>query len=271
MKAHLTAALLAAAALPALAATPFGGSASITGLRSYLVDLAPDDGIAPSASFFDVSKSFSAQVELVGDRGWESVYSSHTGGGTTSAMRSLARNGAQGAAATVAGFYGAPGLMTATGSATPGRPFDAFNVSSEYHLAVELSANTALVFEGSYSLAAWAKQRAGAAGKFGSMASVSFGTADLGHDSYSAEASVNPALGKSFQQLAGDFSFAFRNEGAASRLMFGGISAWTSGGQTLIGSEVAPIPEPGTYGLMLAGAGVVGIAVRRRKAASAAA
>lgn len=270
MKASLAAAMLAAAAAaPALAApsTTYGGSATITGLRYSVFDLNPNDGIAPSASFLGGLGAYSAVVNLVGNGGWESHYTSRTGSDSMpSPLASAVRGGASGSAAVVTDGQGQAALMTATGSARSGGKYDAFEVAASHYIDLELGAGTGVLIEGIYNVTAWAKQRAGALGAQGAMAFVTFGTADAGHDARSVEANSNPTLGKSFAQLMGDFSFSFRNDTADSKLMFGGVRAWTSGGQVTIGSAVPPIPEPGTYALMAAGLGVVGFVARRRKA-----
>ena len=43
----------------------------------------------------------------------------------------------------------------------------------------------------------------------------------------------------------------------------------TAGGDSMLLTSVAPVPEPETYSMLLAGLGMMGVAVKRRKAKQA--
>ncbi|NJC04348.1 hypothetical protein GGQ97_000141 [Sphingomonas kaistensis] len=92
-------------------------------------------------------------------------------------------------------------------------------------------------------------------GLFGPLG-VSFSTADLlGFD-------ISGATGAGFFNLNDGFYSVDFNTGAATRI-------GTIGAGSLIGISVAPVPEPGTWAMMLLGFAVVGASLRRRRSATA--
>jgi hypothetical protein len=270
MKTPLAVALLAlAASMPALAAKQaYGGSGSFTLAGWKMVDLDPNDGVAPFANLLTDDWGFATDVRFRGGAGaWDSASDIHHNAFTGALYSALDTGGAVGAASLVPATSFLAGQMNVMGAASPGTRFNAFTSSASNTMTWMLAPNTGIQIDGFYSVDAWARRAPNSTGARGSMAYVTFGQSGMGLDSRGVEASARPELGPSFAQLSGALSFLVANRSSANAMAIGSVSVWTSGGQMNPSGSVSPIPEPGTYALMAAGLGIVGAVVRQRKAA----
>ena len=91
-------------------------------------------------------------------------------------------------------------------------------------------------------------------GLFGPLG-VTFGSSDL------VGFAISGSSGSGFFSLNDGFFSIDLNSGAATRL-------GTLGSGSLVGISVAPVPEPGTWAMMLLGFAVIGAVLRRRRSAA---
>ncbi|NML18916.1 PEPxxWA-CTERM sorting domain-containing protein [Azohydromonas caseinilytica] len=259
--------LLASLALPVLA--DVGSSASLTGLRYELVDLAPGDGIAPSIRYTGLSHADSFAL-------WDFCFPSYCqrsqGSFTTPAFSSVQNDGtgqtsvfaAVSAAGLFTGGQWANGVGTGSGNgrylgqaryqgARGGPPL--FVVSA--HIGVRIT--------GQYTLDAWVNptEILGPYHRdYGAGAGVFFHSRFL--DGSEPLVEIGASSSERFAHETGELSVLLRNDKDHQATLWGKWGVWSSG-QVPIG-----IPEPSTWALMLAGVGLVGGVVQRRRAHDAA-
>jgi hypothetical protein len=282
MKTPLAAALLAvAASSPALAAPPpqvhtFSSSVSITGLNYELIDLNPNDGIAPSVEFLDGFGYTSLEIRnrygavdrsgLTRDMFGSTFASGMTQGG--SAFAAVGYDSGSGVRLSAGGTGATVGSRT-NGSRTS---YDTFGEARAYGLQVMLSPGTEMRWSGSFEAMAfadrwWGTTAAQAASALVKVTSGLYGTTTPESQLFGAAAFANPQAGGQIDREAGAFGFSFTNGGTDWSRYSGSVIASATGGiRPLISGTVAPIPEPSTYALMAAGLGVIGMVSRRRQA-----
>ncbi|WP_211235116.1 PEP-CTERM sorting domain-containing protein [Azohydromonas australica] len=242
-RALIAASLLATTAFPALAvSTTFNSSATISNLHYEVIDLRPDDGIDAFAKIRKGTSGWSAS-RLGTDDGDYLRNRQRASGPFGSASSLVVQPGMMGSGAVVTND-GITKLTTAGIVGNTYGPYKGYNTWSGFDIAVELAPYSALKWSGSYAIDAWDRGSAG----------VLFGSISSGFDN-----DIVGEINMSFGQKSGDFSFLIQNTRDYTRVVNGGVLAWTSGG-------LNPIPEPSTYALMAAGLGMVGFVARRRKA-----
>ncbi|MDZ5458021.1 PEP-CTERM sorting domain-containing protein [Azohydromonas lata] len=261
--------LLAALAAPAMAA--IGASASLTGLRYDLVDLARDDGITPSVGFTSAAL---AQTFLGHYCGSDAACNRATGTFSVPAFADLAYGTgafAGFASVTPAGLF-AGGSFDNSMFPSGGPPHGPAYVSAARYRTQPgqplfvLSAHTGLRITAQYTLDAWATPWTDAPhdyrdldGTETSFASFKFqspfieGTAP----SLQISAQTSAASPADFQHATGQVSVLLRNDLDHKAVLWGKWGVQTDG-------TVPGIPEPSTYALMLVGLVTVGATARRR-------
>jgi hypothetical protein len=229
MKIFLALALTAAVG-PVLAGSPFGATATVTGVKCVTVDLKMDDGLAPYATFL-AGEHFGVQGKVIGQEGQESYFNSKSGPRMASPYLNISKRAASGTAQVVADRTGNAGMMTASAITAPDRFYDAFEFKARDYPDIKLGPYSAVECSGSYVVTAWANTNAKAPGSAGSMAYVTWGQAGSGRGSDHVDAFVNPAKGPAYAQKSGTFTFRYANDTSNEAVVFGGIEAWVSGGQ----------------------------------------
>jgi hypothetical protein len=259
-----TARLLLVASFTALAAAPavavnFGSSAGFMGIWSRYVDLDPDDGIRATGTLVD--SRIEAKTELFASGG-QRVVTAYGSGPATSFLSSQIRPGASatgGLSIIGGGIYPlAEGL--AFGGSTS---FNAYRATSSYSFAYELAPHTGMLWETSYLIHAWATPNRKAV-----PSDQASGTVTLlwGANKAVATAYADPARNEGYAMAGGNFSEMLRNDTAAPLVVSGVFGASVFGG--LRAGEIAAVPEPSAYALFAAGAGLLGVVVRRRQRAA---
>jgi hypothetical protein len=248
------------AASPAWADNPaLSARATITGLQMNLIDLRPDDGIAPSmrwASHESLSyvNGFIGQPSCFGADPLCVYDSSSTPFDTTLSVNTAGRG------ATVSSSMLPEGWTVSLTSAPASRPGFPRNVhagalilDNDLGELITLSPHTALSVTGHYTFEMDIQPGAGQ--------SERYVTAQIFMHSWRHNFSDSLALeGTSaggHATKSGDFNWYLENQLNVEH---------TKGGWMLLHVDtVPPIPEPGTYALMLAGLGFMGTMVRRRR------
>lgn len=276
----LLAAALIAAALPALAENRyFSSSVSVTGMRYELIDLRPDDGIAPQVQFLGDLGAFTG-IEMRNRFGSREVTDSTTdqfGAAFASAMM-------QGGGAFAAAKWGTNGLsLSAQGHGSKignkvNGVLTSFDVKAQafgYGLQVMLSPGTEMRWTGSFEAQAMADRWWGTAAtqSAGAQLQVYFGAADDSTPTfltYLASAFANPRLGAQSDREAGAFTFSHVNDSTEWGQYRAAVLGSAVGGTRLTPqiAGVSPIPEPSTYALMAAGLSAVCFVARRRRTAA---
>jgi hypothetical protein len=252
----LAAAMLAAAAGPALA--DYGASASLTGLTFELVDLRPDDGIAPSAK---IAGGWGASSRIFGTNGC--FLHCHTSRGALNKpfMASEILAGATSfASVSGAGMFASTSGKPGPNAAGQSNAFSFMSFSGTNPKFV-LAPYTGLKISGTYALDAWVDAAAGAPTEFAGAHVMAWAWGQSFSTTERVRVSTDPSEGPLRANDSGQFSFTFENALDRSRGITGRLYVAASGRQ------VSPIPEPSTYALMAAGMFAVGIVVGRRKAA----
>jgi hypothetical protein len=256
--------LLAALALPALA--DVGSSARLTGLRYELVDLAPDDGIAPSIRYTGLSLAESLALFH-----WcisPSLCQRSQGSFTTPAFSHVV-NDERGENSVFA-------AVSAAGLFARGHYANGSNIGSgngEYRAEARyqgvlgnplfvVSANTGVRITGQYTLDAWINPTEVVEpthSDYGAGAAVFFRSRFLDGPEPLVEIQALSSGQPTSEHKTGELSVLLRNDKDHQATLWGKWGVWSSG-QVPIG-----IPEPSTYVLMLAGLIMVGATVRRRQ------
>lgn len=229
----------AAAALCAPAAhAESTAAASLTGISYELIDLNPNDGIAASLSLTDQS-TFLASAGFMDNSGLPNP---------------LDFKFAQGATA------------VATGAGNAGSSFDGIaaqahaNVTGKSFLSgaivgwnFVLSANTTVVFKGLASASVASTGNTTAYGDAGIFAR--YATPSAPQASYVTD---HVLLNSGTEGRTVTFSLSSSNESMSGLV---GMEAWTAGAEV----PAAPVPEPGTYAMLLGGLALLAYRARRRQ------
>lgn len=243
MKKLFAAALLGAALGAHAAPATYGATSSLSGLGYRLIDLDEADGLAPSVAFRPRSVGVLTQAEVVGDAGTADILDVHWG-----PMTAFSGLSAPSALASAAALGGPSFSMLASGAAVRESRFNAFYAFAGAALDYVLGANTAIEWLGNYSLTAWSTPGRG----LESFAGVVFG--DSTHFQQAAASADQP-----FVPLSGEISYRVDHLGTGTLADTANFISVAGGG------PLAPIPEPGTWALTLAGLAVVGWVTARRK------
>lgn len=258
--------VVATAALTALAAAPSAwaaanASASIGTVTITLIDLDLDDDIAPSMTFSDATSHSVAQLigeVLVSDEA-DGFYqpTSAMAGGALGEM--AAATGAGGALAAVQ-VAGSNAVGTDTSGSARGFFLGSFSLTPRTRVTlsttVELSALTTVGYDG-YSIfesgAADGSIELGISQGTGfqSYGEFRYATASYAWDGvhYVGETdSFNGELSLTYSNLSDNF-----------------VSGYYQAQANAVATSAIPVPEPGTYAMLLAGLAGIGIMVRRRR------
>lgn len=243
------AAMLGGASLAAHAATPLSASASIdwSSFTVSIYDINPLDGVNPTVTFDEQSKwssaynyiNFGTRTSTDDRQGWTAV----------SAIDTFANGHAS-------AIISASDPSSSTDMTAP--LAGVWNIASYAWKSASFTINgmAAVVFSAHYNLNAHDDNLAD-----GVHANAEVNLYGNRIDSDGTQYSYT----ESFAHIAdgsksGTLQLAFVN--TDSTPMLGSLNATAS---TYVGASVAPVPEPSEYLMMLAGLGLVGVAVRRRK------
>lgn len=265
MKAFFPAALLAFLAAPALG--DVGSSASLTGLRYELVDLNPGDGIAPTIRYTGLALT---DAFTLWDFCFSPTWCQRGQGSFTTPAFSSRQYDAGGPTSAFAAV--SPAGLFASGQWANGSNIGSGNgrylaqaryqgVSGGHPLFV-LSAHTGVRITAQYTLDAWVNptEIAGPFHKgYGANAAVFFRSRFLDGPEILEELEASPFLQPEYLHETGEISVLLRNDKERQATVWGRWGVWT-GGQVPVG-----IPEPSTWALMLAGAGLLGSVAQRRR------
>ena len=267
------AALAAMVSLPVMAAS--SASASLGPITVTLFDLDPFDAIAPSITFAGPGMGSDSYVNtwaseaipsggsnspLGGGAPWAPVSTSDTAGGAS-------------ASASISG----PGMASLTSVSASGSAADVFgpptNNAQYYGVAhpmlgyssFALTAKTLLIISAPASIAAAASGPAGYYSHYAS-ADVYLSLHGPGASGGGSQSSVDQLA---YTNYAYNSSFSHTDSrllGASFvNLTTGPLSGYLYNYSAVYGLTSAPVPEPGTYAMLLAGLGLVGSMVRRRR------
>lgn len=248
-KSVMLTALLGLAGLCSSAGAALNSSASLTAISYTLVDLEPNDGVDASIIFTDYRSYSSSSAASVAGQGldWNQTVQDNSSnpllGSSMGARAALTSGSINGSSLAATGALHGPGEYY-----TNAWQSIMFTLSAHTHLVitghVAASAEGNLVYPDQVSSSAWLQvidsQHASPFGR------ISF--KNWGAYSYS-----NPGI-----NTDEDFTLEFANVG--STVIDGTMDVAVGAYGTL-----APVPEPATYGMLLAGLGLMGVALRRQK------
>lgn len=232
-------------------------SASVSNLHYQLIDLNPNDGIAASISFagsvnqsatevFDASKGVQRDTQTTHDI--SSIYSNIVlGDGQASAGFS---------AASTSGSFGdfyTKGYQSGVGS---------FSADSGMNATFTLSANTVLVFYGNIGghasgPAPWDQNH-----QASSHASFGFYGPTLPNNGGTQYAAINRDWNTYYGATGSFENFTLSFVNGQQQATTGYL--WASMKSTGTNVNAAPVPEPETWGMLLAGLALTGAVARRR-------
>lgn len=249
-----TRSLLAAAAVlamlaPGAHAATASASAEIHDLKYQLIDLNPNDGILPTITF-DYS---SANQE---SKSW-SPWASHVGGADSS-TQVVHASGSASTASSATGLAAAVALSSDY--------YRSYEASARNYYDFILSPYTAVLITAVGSL------DVDAGGSTASAATIEF-DASLDHlDAGGVRGGTYYSQRYDSRDGAGDYSFAaYFASGATSEdgfiILHAGSSTWLNAPTAPV-DPTSPVPEPETYGMLVAGLAVVGALSRRRRSAT---
>lgn len=260
-----------ACAVLAFSTNAFGAassSATLTNFRITLSDMDLNDGITPGITFGSGVLSYASAQVLQYAAPSASDNKGRFGAGPfapASASASLAR--AQ-ATANVSGDGTWTGLASSAQGSAIGGPagetsdYSAYGNAPNNYVSFTMTANTAVTFTAyataTASVTVGSGERASA---YADLAVYSDYPIDLDTMTQSAYFLGAPA---SSQTKTGDIFVTLQNPGQTE------LVGYLLSGTGASGSSIAPIPEPTSLALMLAGVGVIGAAARRRIAREAA-
>lgn len=280
MKQHLAialATLTVAAASPAALASSTSSFAELSGLRFQLVDIDLSDGITPYIHFAPspaVPSDYSSRAALnAGEQ-----FGNPGGPAFTGVSGSVAGTQSQVSASITASGMQAPSTASVSGSSSGPQAYSAvaspigslstplFPQAPQFVSPFTLSPNTTLLVSaqasGQVSLTQSAAERATWAEAVGSFATLSVRGDDGSFQRSAAGVSVGGsdlgAAGTAQRQYGESLSLNFSNAGALERTG----SLVVEAGVLHTVALAPPIPEPGTYALMLTG--LLGLAGLRR-------
>jgi len=259
--AAIAAAVVSLAALPAAAST---ATASMTDFHVELIDLDPNDGIAPSLTFQDLQGGSFIAAES-GTPG-HVLTDTHQGGtplgvGSSSSTRGAASALAsftgdprgQGASALASASLGARGLYGAsTVQLGDGAIYAPFTLSADTRLVITADASaSALSTFADPQTDTWASV-------FLKLTDAS-GTGSVSTDTASAEqfAMIGGTPGATVDHHLMTITFENLTGGDLGGIFFGSIDAYAA--------DLAPVPEPGSLPLALAGLGFLAWRLRRAR------
>ncbi len=252
----LAAAALAMAAGPALA--DYGASASLTGITFELVDLRPDDGIAPSANIVVGGRGVTSHIFGLNGCGPHC----HTAVGAFDEPLMVSESFA--GATVFASVSGAGMVASASGKPGPNAAkqsgafsFMSFSGGGEPNFFV--GPHTGVRMTGTYAVDAWVDAAPGSPTEFAGAHVVARAWGQSVDFTERVQVSTDPAGGPLHANGAGQFSFTFENARDHGRGMTGGIFV------TATGRPVLPVPEPSTYALFATGLGLIGVVAKRRQ------
>ena len=249
---------ISAALIGTTALAQVHSSASISSTSYQLIDLDLTDGISTDINFAD-NRAFSFANVLTG---------TFSDGFSSSANRNSTSNRAIGvsvgdASAGAASSYSG-GIFGALASSGQANEQGNYNTFQSFNTSFTLTPKTLLVFFGRIS--GRAESGLSFAQNSNSSAAISFSGNLLpngsGFQSSSINDSANSFIFSNSNQFDKQFSLSFINGNAVE--LTGNFSATTSISGINNDTFPAPIPEPETYAMLLAGLSIMGVMARRR-------
>jgi PEP-CTERM motif len=273
------AAAAATAALPAAAIADTVASSSLSNMRFTLIDLRPNDGIAPQVTFDSATlngkRSYVQGSALDTFHGGFDYQSYERSGNSAFGPAAGARDGARaGSNAAVIGGSGTqqPGLSasgyTKGGLSTRDNAFNAWAYVSDAPLEFTLTPHTRLVWSADYEMETQTTHGRWNAndGTEHAFARATMGLYDANSHTLDEADHWQQATfsGNSGQDVhhAGLLSVSFDNR---SNHSFDGSMAAYTGVYGEVTGNVGSVPEPATNAMLLAGLAMVGTVVHRRR------
>ena len=273
-------ATIALAATAGANATSFA-SASVGPIQIQLFDLNPYDSVLPSIVFTNADNSY---ISAYASNSQTANYI-NTAGTATSGTASITASNSGATATSLQGAQSSISGQVSGGTGGTNASFYGY-VIAPYYSSFTLSANTAVRFStvatvtagttvgysqipygyesASSSVSLWANGYSGSSSQSGS-------------DGISAYANYTPSW--SYDPATGNYNVTYSgNQNSTTQTLFVGLANFSSSSmngsvsaQTFVNgnsSIAAAVPEPETYAMLLAGLGLMGAVVRRRRARS---